>query len=253
MPTLEPGIVRILVIGEFAAAAAVLPVLLFVAAPYGRFSRKGWGPRIPARAGWFLMELPSLAIPVAFFAAEGGWKSAFATACFIAWTAHYAQRVIVYPLVMRGGSPMPASVALMAFAFNAVNAYANSWYLVGPGADPSRSLAVPAALAGIVLFAAGFAANLHSDGVLRRLRAGGSGYAIPNEGLHRLVASPNYLGEILEWTGFALLARNPAAWAFAAFTAANLVPRALKNRRWYAEEFGDAYPRERKAVIPFIL
>ena len=38
----------------------------------------------------------------------------------------------------------------------------------------------------------------------------------------------------------------------ALFTIANLLPRALSNHSWYLESFPD-YPKERKALIPFIL
>jgi uncharacterized protein YecA (UPF0149 family) len=43
----------------------------------------------------------------------------------------------------------------------------------------------------------------------------------------------------------------PAA-VFAWFTAMNLVPRAFSNHRWYQEHFGD-YPKNRRAIIPFLL
>ena len=36
------------------------------------------------------------------------------------------------------------------------------------------------------------------------------------------------LGELLEWTGFAVACGSLSAWAFAWYTACNLVPRALK-------------------------
>ena len=67
------------------------------------------------------------------------------------------------------------------------------------------------------------------------------------------MASPNYLGELIEWIGWAILSANAAGWAFAVFTFANLVPRALKNLAWYRATFGEAYPKSRKAIIPFLL
>jgi protein-S-isoprenylcysteine O-methyltransferase Ste14 len=66
------------------------------------------------------------------------------------------------------------------------------------------------------------------------------------------VSCPNYLGEIVEWTGFALLTWSLPAVSFAAWTVANLVPRALAHHRWYRERFPD-YPRRRKALIPGLL
>lgn len=42
-------------------------------------------------------------------------------------------------------------------------------------------------------------------------------------------------------------------WTFVfVWTAVNLVPRALAHHRWYREHFED-YPRQRKALIPFVL
>jgi 3-oxo-5-alpha-steroid 4-dehydrogenase 1 len=37
-----------------------------------------------------------------------------------------------------------------------------------------------------------------------------------------------------------------------AVSAAHLVPRALATHRWYRERFPD-YPRERRALIPYLL
>jgi len=65
------------------------------------------------------------------------------------------------------------------------------------------------------------------------------------------VASPNYFGEIVEWTGWALATWSLPGLAFALFTMANLVPRAHANRVWYIDTFPD-YPRQRKRVIPFV-
>ena len=74
----------------------------------------------------------------------------------------------------------------------------------------------------------------------------------PFGGLYRWVSCPNYLGEILEWSGWALATWSWPGLAFAVFTFANLAPRALSTHRWYRETFAD-YPPERKALVPFVL
>ena len=65
---------------------------------------------------------------------------------------------------------------------------------------------------------------------------------MPTGGLFRYVSCPNYLGEIVEWTGFALVMGALPGFAFLAWTLANLVPRALEHHRWYRATFPD-YPR----------
>ena len=65
-------------------------------------------------------------------------------------------------------------------------------------------------------------------------------------------ADAHYLGEIIEWTGWAIATWSPAGLAFALYTFANLAPRAITHHRWYRERFPD-YPRDRKALLPFLL
>ena len=40
----------------------IFTLLLFITAPYGRHSRRDWGPTIPNRLGWVVMEFPSLLV-----------------------------------------------------------------------------------------------------------------------------------------------------------------------------------------------
>jgi 3-oxo-5-alpha-steroid 4-dehydrogenase 1 len=89
--------------------------------------------------------------------------------------------------------------------------------------------------------------------VLRALRAPGErGYKIPKGGLYEWVSCPNYLGEMIEWTGWALATWSVAGLAFAVYTIANLAPRAVAHHRWYRMQFPE-YPPGRKAIIPFVL
>jgi hypothetical protein len=53
----------------------------------------------------------------------------------------------------------------------------------------------------------------------------------------------------MEWAGWAVLTWSFAGASFAAWTVANLAPRARANHLWYRKNF-PAYPPERKALIP---
>jgi hypothetical protein len=91
-----------------------------------------------------------------------------------------------------------------------------------------------------------------SDRMLLQLRRTGT-YHIPRGGLFDLVSAPHFLGEILEWFGFAMAADfSLAAVSFFLWTCANLIPRALAQQEWYHQRFKD-YSKNRKAIIPFWL
>jgi protein-S-isoprenylcysteine O-methyltransferase Ste14 len=148
---------------------------------------------------------------------------------------------------------MTLAVALMGFLFNGVNATLNGWYLFRHAAPyPLAWLLDGRFVLGFSLFAAGFVINRWSDAILRGLRRPGeSVYRIPHGGVFRWVSSPNYLGEIMEWAGWAVLTWSFAGASFAAWTVANLAPRARANHRWYRENFPD-YPGERRILVPLV-
>jgi len=245
---------RALAWGVIATGAAVFVSLFFIVAPYGRHSRPGWGFMVSNRAGWMVMESPSsLGFAALFFSGSHALEPApLALACL--WLAHYGHRTFIYPLRMtKRLKHMPAAVSAMAVVFNVINAYLNARWLSELGSYPVSWLSDPRFLAGAALFALGMAVNVASDNTLFKLRRpGDEGYRIPHGGLYRWVSAPNYLGELIEWAGFALAAWSLPALAFFLFTAANLVPRAIANHRWYRERFKD-YPQERKALIPFLV
>ena len=239
---------------EVLLALVTVAVLLFVPAPYGRYERRGWGPTLPARLGWFLMELPAVALFAAFFLSGGHSRELVPLLLLGLWQLHYLNRTFVFPLRMRGsGRRMPVLIVLLAIAFNTLNAYVNARWIGNLGSYDVGWLEDPRFLAGVALFLAGWVGNLHSDGVLRRLRKPGqTRYGIPRGGLFHWVSAPNYLCEIVEWTGWAIATWSTAGLAFAVYTAANLVPRALRHHQWYREQLAD-YPSERKALIPYLL
>jgi len=244
----------LVVVGAWlSVAAAVFVALFFIDAPYGRYARKGWGPTLPARIGWLVMEAPAALVFAAGFGL-GPHHNATAWVFLALWESHYGYRAFIYPFTLREGDRrMPVAVAAMAVVFNTVNAGLNAWWLFDlSGGYQTSWLLDPRFLAGTVLFIAGMAVNRSADATLRALREPGrrqGRYSIPQGFLYRRVTSPNYLGEIVEWTGWAILTWSLPGSAFAAWTAANLVPRAAANQRWYREQFPD-YPPERRALIP---
>jgi protein-S-isoprenylcysteine O-methyltransferase Ste14 len=209
---------------------------------------------VPSWLGWILMEAPAaLTIATCFLLRSPRLPGAWV---FLGlWELHYLNRAFIFPFRSPGKhKPMPLSVALMGVFFNGVNGYLNGrgFTVFGPQYEWSY-FAEPRVILGIALFLAGFLVNIQADEILFNLRKPGeTGYKIPTGGMYRFISCPNYFGEILEWTGFAIAAGSPAAWSFAVWTAANLAPRAFSNHRWYREKFPE-YPRERRALVPFLL
>ena len=232
----------------------IFAVLFFMTAPYGRHARQGWGPKVGRTFGWVLMESPAVILPFAFFFLGNRTDSTVIIAFLAIWSIHYINRTLVFPFRMRGGTlEMPLMIVMSGFFFNLVNGYLNWRYLtfLGPNYAPGW-FADPRFIVGLMLFVIGFGINLNSDSILRRLRKPGEkGYGIPTGGLYRFVSCPNYLGEIIEWAGWAVLTWSAPGLIFAVWTAANLVPRARSHHKWCVETFPD-YPRARKAVIPFL-
>ena len=228
--------------------------LLFITAPYGRhYDNKGWGPDIPSRVGWVLMESPAVFFFAFVYFRGQHALSAVPLVLLGLWQWHYLHRTFVFPFRMRmGGKSMPLLIAVMGIGFNLLNAYINARFISELGRYGQDWLADPRFLLGGALFFTGFVMNVHSDTILRNLRRDGDkDYHIPYGGAYRFVSCPNYLGELLEWLGWALATWSLGGLAFFIYTAANLVPRARSHHRWYKEKFSD-YPSERKAIIPGI-
>lgn len=249
MPTLP----LILAGVELALAVPTFVGLRFISAPYGRYQRRGWGPGIAARWGWLIMEAPASLVFLALYLTgdHPGQPVRILFACL--WQSHYAYRAFIYPFLVRPAARLPLSVIAMAIGFNLLNAGVNGWWAGSGGDYPLRWLADPRLLVGVLLFAGGLAVNASADRALRRLRTPGqTGYVIPEGPLFSWVSCPNYAGEIVEWCGWALLTWSLPGLAFAAYTTANLAPRALTHHDWYRRTFPD-YPPRRRALVPFLL
>ncbi|KAJ6591005.1 hypothetical protein DFH09DRAFT_1138312 [Mycena vulgaris] len=206
-----------------------------------------------------------------------------------AFLLHYLNRALLSPLRTPSRSKAHLMVPLSAAVFNLVNGSLMGAFL----SSPSAPVSTPRFYAGLALWAAGFMGNIVHDEILLNLRRRakdkkddgappGEHYAIPHGLLYRFVSYPNYLCEWLEWLGFALAAAPPPSlsslsaslssissfslssvaharpsltppYAFVLAEVLLMTPRALRGHAWYHERFGDAYPKERRAVVPWVL
>lgn len=252
----ELQVFNALVSGYPIIAALIALLLLFITPPYGRHNtnKPVWGPQIASRTGWLLMEAPASLVPLVLLGLSGRFD--IVTCLFMAiWQIHYANRAFIFPFRRRGGvATMPLLISLMGLVFNVLNTYLNWRYLTYFALPyPQSWLSDPRFLLGTGLFVAGLCINQHADWVLIHLRKPGeTGYKIPHGGLYRFISCPNFFGEILEWTGWAIATWSMAGLGFALWTAANLVPRAIAHHRDYRARFSN-YPPSRHAVIPFVL
>ena len=163
--------------------------LLGVTAPYGRHSgiaTASWfGPLINAKVAWVVQESGAFLVPAALLCVGepqclGSWTNCVLLGMFM---VHYFQRSFIYPPLMRGGKPMPIGICLLALMFCVFNGWLQGrlWTALQVREVPTTATDVACFGLGCVLWATGFAINLHADAVLRGLRKdpGDTAYYVP--------------------------------------------------------------------------
>ena len=281
-----------LCMGTLYLAPITFLFLRYVIPPnWGKTYKTLLGPKfiVPPRIGWCLFEIPNIfwaavcyyqrtqhsALPTTTISTETAATMSQSlplanTILLGLFVGHYVNRAIVYPLTLNPHSkPLPLEICLSANLYTNINGYMQAQSLCQFDIFPEdyNITKSPQFIIGILIFVAGVAINWQSDDILRNLRStskstssdttsakGSSHYVIPYGGFFRFVSCPHYLGELIEWAGFAVACNHSlAAWSFVAFSAANLIPRAIAHHQWYLDKFKEDYPSlNRKAVIPFL-
>lgn len=238
-------------------AVLVFIALHYVKAGYGMMYTSRWGVAINNKLGWVLMESPVfIAMLILYFLSDQ--RTEIVPIVFLViFEIHYFQRSFIFPFLMRGKSKMPISIIASGIIFNLLNAFMQGgwiFYISSPERYPISWLYSPQFIIGCLIFIAGLIINLHSDNIIRHLRKPGDHkHYMPTGGMFNYVSSANYLGEFLEWVGFAVLTWSCAGAVFALWTFANLAPRASKINEKYKKEFGKKFTdRKVKSIIPFI-
>ncbi|XP_022046986.2 3-oxo-5-alpha-steroid 4-dehydrogenase 2b [Acanthochromis polyacanthus] len=206
---------------------------------------------VPARLGWFLQEMPALLIPLFLIFTAHNSSSMGKYLLLGTFCLHYFQRTFVYSLLTRG-RPFPLGVMVAGGLICSLNGFLQGCYLLHCAQFDHEWSADYRYKTGLLLFYTGMAINIHSDCILRNLRKPNEiVYKIPTGGVFEYVSGANYLGEIVEWFGYAVATWSLPTLSFALFSLCFIGPRAYYHHRFYQEKFKD-YPKFRKALIPFI-
>ena len=247
-----------------ALAVVVFIALHFVDAGYGITADKKWGFAINNKIAWLCMETP-----VFFFmtclcfysprmASFDITTSVVPFILFLFFQSHYIRRSFIFPFLLKGKSKMPVAVMMMGVFFNCCNAFMQGGWLFFKSPEGMYSpewLWTPQFIIGSIIFFGGMTLNIQSDKIIQGLRKpGDSSHYLPSKGLFRYITGAHYFGEIIEWTGFAILTWSIPSAIFALWTFANLVPRANAIYKKYRKLFGDEIIRERKLkrIFPYI-
>lgn len=237
-------------------ALVVFVTLYFVNAGYGILFDKKWGTPVPNKLAWILMESPVFIIMLLMWMHSQRIWNTVPLIFFLFFQLHYFQRAFIFPLLIKGKSKMPAGIMCMGILFNLANGYMQGewiFYLSPADIYTESWLHTPQFIIGTILFFGGMFINIQSDHIVRNLRKpGDTAHYLPQKGMFRYVTSANYFGEIIEWTGFAILTWSLSGAVFAWWTIANLVPRANTIYNTYRKEFGEKALARKKRIIPYI-
>ncbi|KAI8799537.1 3-oxo-5-alpha-steroid 4-dehydrogenase-domain-containing protein [Cladochytrium replicatum] len=238
------------------------------------FEKLGYGFAVPGRLGWMLFETVQLVSFILSFALTPSpvtvSPESLPTRYTIAslFVVHYLHRAFIYPVKAHSLAPVRSDILFQSMGYNGLIGYLNGRTAGFVGSYTGDEMRDWTFWGAVSIFAVGMWINITSDYSMFELRRkrdskkiddkdvvvlDGRRYVLPRGFLWDYVAAPHYFGEIIEWTGFTLAARSPAALAFLVFTAANLIPRAMMAHQWYIEKFGARYPENRRAVFPFVL
>lgn len=235
----------------------------FQQSPYGRFASDSFGLNLNPKLGWWLMEIPATASFLWFFLTSdsSGWT---VTTLLLAgiWMLHYGNRGWFFPLSIRVAKGTKSSFSLMVMALGmfvtGIHAYLHARWFTEFGTHLTPEwLTDPRFIIGILVYALGFFLIVTSESVVRNLRNPNPGpdeprYKIPYGYGYRFVSSPQYLGELLAWSGLAIFTWGLPGVMILLISAGNLTPRAFATHKWYKEKFAD-YPNNRKALIPYVI
>eukprot|EP00290_Baffinella_frigidus_P016216 CAMPEP_0180200570 /NCGR_PEP_ID=MMETSP0987-20121128/6299_1 /TAXON_ID=697907 /ORGANISM="non described non described, Strain CCMP2293" /LENGTH=236 /DNA_ID=CAMNT_0022155703 /DNA_START=26 /DNA_END=736 /DNA_ORIENTATION=+ len=142
---------------------------------YGRYTAEAslaWGVKVNANLAWFIQESPNLLMAVSnvFMSDKDCLESSVNQILLGLFAMHYLNRALVYPLLIRRGTPFPVGTVILAMLFCTINGYMQSRVLTRLAVYDEAWFLNPRFGAGVSLFLAGMLINMQADATLRFLR-----------------------------------------------------------------------------------
>jgi len=252
-----------------------------------------WGPELDEKTAWCIMESTALFMFLIFYFLYGINKLSYLPLFFLSlWVFHYINRSFIYPffIMKQKYKKFPLLLVVLGFLYLSMFSYLNAKNI---SSNPKYTIdwfKKPIFIIGVIIFFVGFIINVWADCKLQQNKKDNkqtddndiqnkeaklyeSGkfnfskmfdtniyfedsekkhYHLPKGGLYNYISSPNYLGEILEWSGWAIATWSLPGLLFALGAVGCIGIRALHTHKWYEKHF-ENLPKDRKALIPFIL
>ncbi|QRW22687.1 3-oxo-5-alpha-steroid 4-dehydrogenase [Rhizoctonia solani] len=222
-------------------------------------SSKGWITRawnalsLDGTFSWIIMELPSPITLLYAFSQQTKLSDLLPLSLTphsvlpLLFVGHYLNRAIISPLRTPSRSRSHLVVVLAAIVFNTINGSVNgTWLGVGARTGSLGWADVPTSYwVGVAMFGLGLWGNIWHDEVLLKIRKDKDGFALASGSITTRLQESLTLGR---YGGVYI---TPTL-LFVLVEVALMLPRAQRGHEWYHEKFDD-YPKERKAVIPFLL
>jgi len=138
-------------------SVVMIIALLFLPAPYVRYSSSKWGFLVEARLAWFIQELPSFVVPLlCLLYVDDSVRNGNRRINYILmslYLLHYFHRCLIYPLIaIVKGKSNPISVVLMAWSYCLYNGFLQGRYLLLEASYPSNWFSNYTSIAGVLLF-----------------------------------------------------------------------------------------------------
>ena len=206
MTFITNSISNILLLAWLGIGIIAFVYLFFQTAPYGKHVSKGV-PEISAKAGWIIEECPAFFLMLIYFLIAGDYTNPVHVIFTVLYCGHYFNRSFVWPMRAQStDKKMPLMVVFSAIGFNFVNVFFQGTWIFLLSDYSYGWLTTTPFLIGLFVFFLGFYINVRSDEIMINLRKEkGDGYHIPKGFLFNKVSNPNYLGEFIEWLGWAIM------------------------------------------------